>query len=65
MLPFLPPDYEKDNVSTTSDIARFDASGGLKDSNGVESHQWEDLGNGWKKISYQLEVNENIYVRLR
>lgn len=59
------PDYKKDNVSTTSVIARFDSSGGVKDADGLASRQWEDLGDGWKKISYTIEVKENMYVRLR
>ena len=59
------PDYNKDNVSTTKVIARFDATGGVKDTNGLESQKWEDSGNGWKKISYQIEVNGNMYFRLR
>jgi hypothetical protein len=59
------PDYNKDSVSTTHVIARFDASGGVKDTNGLESHKWEDLGNGWKNITYQVEVKGNMYLRLR
>jgi hypothetical protein len=59
------PEYEKDHVSTTCVIARFDASGGLKDDSGLESQKWEDLGDGWKKITYQLVVQGNMYVRLR
>ena len=59
------PDYNKDSVSTTHVIARFDASGGVKDANGLESQKWEDPGNGWKKITYQVEVKGNMYFRLR
>ena len=59
------PDYSTDNVSTTHVIARFDASGGIKDINGLVSQKWEDLGNGWKKIAYSLEVKGNMYLRLR
>ena len=59
------PDFNKDNVSTTKVIARFDPVGGTKDADGLESIKWEDLGNGWKKISYQAEVNGKMYFRLR
>ncbi len=59
------PDYNKDHVSATAVIARFDARGGMVDANGLESQKWMDLGNGWKKITYQLEVKGNMYVRLR
>ncbi len=59
------PDYNKDNVSTTLVIARFDASGGVKDINGLVSNKWEDPGNGWKKIIYQIDVKGNMYLRLR
>jgi hypothetical protein len=59
------PDYTKDNVSTTAVIARFDARGGKVDPSGLESQRWQDLGDGWKKITYQLEVEGNMYVRLR
>ena len=59
------PDYSKDNVSTTKIIARFDASGGVKDDKGLESIKWTSSGNGWKKISYQVEVIGKMYFRLR
>jgi hypothetical protein len=59
------PDYAKDNVSTTRVIARFDATGGLNDTNGLGSQKWEDLGGGWKKITYQAEVMGNMYFRIR
>jgi hypothetical protein len=59
------PDYNKDNVSTTSVIARFDGEGGNKDANGLVSQKWDELGDGWIKITYQVEVNGNMYLRLR
>ncbi|MCK4923018.1 MAG: hypothetical protein KAS71_18350, partial [Bacteroidales bacterium] len=59
------PDYNKDNVSTTRVIARFDANGKQKDSNGLESQKWEEMGNGWKKITFQAEVEGNMYFRIR
>lgn len=60
-------DYSVDDVtSTTSVIARFDATGGTIDSNGIESKKWEDLGDGWKKISFKYsEISSDMYFRLR
>ena len=58
-------DYNKDNVSTTSVIARFNASGGQQDANGLVSQAWEDLGNGWKKITHRIAVKGNMYLRIR
>jgi len=59
------PDYDKDCVSTTLVITRFDTTGGNKDENGLVSQQWEDLGDGWKKIKYAVEVKGNMYLRIR
>jgi hypothetical protein len=59
------PDYTKDNVSTTKVIARFDARGGIKDSNGLVSGKWTDMGNGWKRIVYEADIEGDIYFRLR
>ena len=59
------PDYTKDNVSTTFVIARFDENGGIRDANGLVSQKWDDLGDGWKKITYQADVNGSMYFRLR
>lgn len=59
------PDYSKDNVSATRVIARFDANGGAKDADGLESIKWTDKGNGWKKILYKAEIDGKMYFRLR
>jgi hypothetical protein len=59
------PEYSKDNVSSSSVIARFDAHGGIKDANGLESQKWQDLENGWKKIALQVKVDGKMYFRLR
>jgi hypothetical protein len=59
------PDYSKDNVSTTKVIARFDATGGIKDTNGLESIKWENSGNGWKRIVFEAELIGRMYFRLR
>nr|WP_319397499.1 T9SS type A sorting domain-containing protein [uncultured Carboxylicivirga sp.] len=57
--------YNTPEVSTTQVIARFDANGGVIDGNGLTSIAWEDLGNGRKKITYQLAISSNMYFRLR
>jgi hypothetical protein len=59
------PDYSKDNVSTSRVIARFDAAGGVRDANGLESIKWIELGNGWKKITFETQVNGKMYFRIR
>jgi len=59
------PDYNKDYVTTTKVISRFDATGGLKDVNGLVSKKWKDIGNGWKRITYQADVNGKMYFRIR
>jgi hypothetical protein len=59
------PDYKKDNVSTTKVVARFDAAGGVTDANGLTSIKWTETGDGWKKITYQAEIDGKIYFRLR
>lgn len=59
------PDYSKDYVKTTRVIARFDATGGNKDANGIVSIKWKDSGDGWKKIVYVAEFDGNSYFRLR
>jgi hypothetical protein len=59
------PDYNKDNVSTTAIIARFDAIGGIKDANGLVSQKWNESGDGWKTITYETETKGNMYFRLR
>ncbi|MBG0860022.1 MAG: hypothetical protein IQL11_10990 [Bacteroidales bacterium] len=58
-------DYTRDNISNTRVIARFDATGGLKDLNGLESIKWTDPGNDWKKMTYRAEISGNMYFRLR
>ena len=55
----------RDFVTTTSVIARFDARGGIGDANGLESLKWEDEGDGWKKMTFRLRVDGNMYLRLR
>ncbi len=59
------PDYKKDNVSTTKVVARFDETGGVTDANGLTSIKWTESGDGWKKITYQAEIDGKMYFRLR
>ena len=59
------PGYFKDTVSTTRIIARFDARGGIKDPNGIESLRWTDSGDGWKTMTFNAEINGKMYFRLR
>ncbi len=65
LIPPSSPDYSKDNVTSTKVIARFDATGGVKDANGLESIKWAESGKGWKKIRYQTEISGKMYFRLR
>ncbi len=61
------PNYSNDDVTaTTKVVARFDAVGGVADSNGLVSTKWNDLGNGLIKITYLYpNVKDNMYFRLR
>jgi hypothetical protein len=59
------PEYTNDYVSTTKVIARFDGTGGITDSNGLVSQKWKDMGDGWKKVTYEAEVEGKMYFRLR
>lgn len=58
--------YAIDTVATTKVIARFDANGGVQDSDGLVSSKWIDKGNGWKLIKLKIKnVDKNMYYRLR
>ena len=59
------PDYGTDSVSTTRVIARFDATGGITDSNGIISLKWNDNGNGLKRMTFESEIASDMYFRLR
>lgn len=58
------PEYKIDTVSTTSVIARFGNSE-YTDSRNITTQLWTDLGNGYKKINFQVPVNGKMYFRLR
>jgi len=61
------PDYMNDDVtSTTKVVARFDATGGIKDSDGLVSSKWQVFGNGLIMISYLASnIESDMYFRLR
>jgi len=60
------PNYNVDNVATTSVIARFDATGGVTDSKNIVSNPWKNLGNGWVEMSLIVpNVTDSVYFRLR
>lgn len=57
--------YKIDHVETVKTIARFDAKGGVIDDQSVISRAWEDMGDGWKKMTIELDLGSNSYFRLR
>jgi hypothetical protein len=60
------PQYHVATNPTTRVIARFDAVGGIVDSNGLISTAWMDLGNGERMMSLTVhDVVEDMYFRLR
>jgi hypothetical protein len=61
------PDYTNDDVtSTTRVVARFDAIGGVEDSDGLVSRKWKELGNGYIMITYRFsKLDSDMYFRLR
>jgi hypothetical protein len=61
------PDFTKADAPQTTVIARFGAESGTKDANGLVSTKWNDLGNGWKEITYTIEniKTSGMYFRLR
>ena len=60
------PNYSKNTVSSTSVIARFDASGNITDASGIKSTAWTDKGNGWREMTLTISnVTDSTYFRLR
>ena len=57
---YLAGKYDKVKV-----IARFDATGGITDANGITSIKWKDLGGGVKLIEHKVKITGDIYFRLR
>jgi hypothetical protein len=65
---FIPPsnpEYAKGNVSTTRVIARFDATGGTRDGNGIVSRKWTRKADGWISVVFDAMVDGSMYFRLR
>ena len=58
------PAYNLAN-SDASVIARFDAAGGVTDSNGLTSVAWTILGDGWCEMSLQVDADSAMFFRLR
>ncbi|MDZ7635051.1 MAG: hypothetical protein U5L72_11755 [Bacteroidales bacterium] len=47
------PEYANDDVTSTARVvARYDATGRVKDSDGLVSRKWQELGNGLIMITY-------------
>jgi len=61
------PDYTNDDVtSTTRVVARFDAIGGVEDSDGLVSRKWKEITNGYIMITYRFsKLDSDMYFRLR
>ncbi|NJK93823.1 MAG: hypothetical protein HC905_01825 [Bacteroidales bacterium] len=60
------PGFTQDSTPNTKVIARFDATGMVKDANGLTSIKWKDLGNGWKEVSFEIKnMTTGMYFRLR
>ncbi|MEI6090140.1 MAG: T9SS type A sorting domain-containing protein [bacterium] len=57
--------YNIETVNTTKVIARFDAVGGVTDTKGIVSKKWNDKGNGWKEMTLEVDMTNNMYFRLR
>jgi hypothetical protein len=65
LIPPESPEYTNDRVSTTRVIARFDATGGIRDGNGITSEKWAKSKDSWISASYDIKVEGNMYLRLR
>ncbi|MDR2911670.1 MAG: hypothetical protein LBV47_09985 [Bacteroidales bacterium] len=58
-------DYSNGTYNDVKVIARFDATGGVKDGNGITSTAWKDMGNGLRQIEYTVQIEADTYFRLR
>jgi len=58
-------EFSKEEYDNVEVIARFDATGGRTDANGLTSIRWKDEGNGTKLIEYEVEIKGDTYFRLR
>ena len=59
------PEYSVEEYDKVKVIARFDATGGTTDANGIKSIRWKDLGQGVKLIEYKVKITGDTYFRLR
>jgi hypothetical protein len=59
------PEYSVGEYDKVSVIARFDATGGITDANGIKSTKWKDLGGGIKLIEYKVNITGDTFFRLR
>jgi hypothetical protein len=58
--------YLADSNVTTRVVARFAATNGPADSNGLISQAWTDLGDGWKQMTLSFDTQgAKTYFRLR
>jgi hypothetical protein len=58
-------EYSRGTYDEVKVIARFDATGGVTDGNGVVSTKWVDQGNGVKLVEYTVALEADTYFRLR
>ena len=59
------PEYSNPEASETKVIARFDATGGIVDADGLESTKWHKSRNGIIYINYMVDADDACYFRLR
>ncbi|MCX7985230.1 MAG: T9SS type A sorting domain-containing protein [Bacteroidetes bacterium] len=65
IIPPTSPNYTNATNPSARVVARFDNTGGIRDSNGIVSQRWTALGNGVYTFSLTLPVTSPMYVRLR
>jgi hypothetical protein len=66
LIPSSDPAYQSGSNATTCVVARFDAVGGVTDSQGITSTAWTDLGGGWKRMLLTYDTQgKKTYFRLR
>lgn len=58
-------EYKVNTYDKVKVVARFDATGGVVDANGVVSTKWIDLGGGIKLIEFNYNISGDTYFRLR
>lgn len=58
--------YNSASNTSCQVVARFDATGGITDANGLTSLAWTDLGDGWREINVTFDAQgRSTYFRLR